>query len=68
MGVHLCHGAGGAVPERHRGRPACIRTAGIGQATARIFAAISGNQAAPLGDEDLARLDRIVLEVTCARV
>jgi PPOX class probable F420-dependent enzyme len=48
--------------------PACIRTAGIGQATARIFAAISGNQAAPLSDEDLARLDRVVLEITCAQV
>jgi PPOX class probable F420-dependent enzyme len=48
--------------------PAGIRTAGIGQATARIFAAISGNQAAPLSDEDLARLDRVVLDITCAHV
>jgi len=48
--------------------PACIRTVGIGQATARIFAAISGNQTAPLSDEDLARLDRVILEITCARV
>jgi pyridoxamine 5'-phosphate oxidase-like protein len=47
---------------------ACIRTAGIGQATARIFGAISGNQTAPLSDEDLARLDRVILEITCARV
>ena len=48
--------------------PACIRTAAIGQATARIFAAISGDQAAPLSDKDLARLDRVALEITCAQV
>jgi PPOX class probable F420-dependent enzyme len=48
--------------------PAHIRTAGIGQPTARIFAAITGNESAPLSDEDLAGLDRVILEITCARV
>lgn len=48
--------------------PARIRTTDIGRASARIFAAISGNQVGPLSDEDLAGMDRVILEITCAKV
>ena len=48
--------------------PARILTTGIGQASARLFAAISGSETGPLSDEDLASLDRVILEITCARV
>ena len=48
--------------------PARIRASDIGQATARIFAAITGSEVGPLSDEELARLDRVILEITCAKV
>jgi PPOX class probable F420-dependent enzyme len=47
--------------------PARIRTTGIGLASARIFAAMTGKEAGPLSDEDLAALGRVILEITCAR-
>lgn len=48
--------------------PARIRTSDIGQATARIFAAITGGEVGSLSDEELAGLDRVILEITCAKV
>jgi PPOX class probable F420-dependent enzyme len=48
--------------------PARIRTSDIGEATAMIFAAITGSEVGPLSDEELARLDRVILEITVAKV
>jgi hypothetical protein len=47
------------------GRRLCQR---LGEAFRTIFAAITGNGTEPLSDEDLAALDRVILEITCARV
>jgi PPOX class probable F420-dependent enzyme len=49
--------------------PARILTEGVGAPTTRIFEKISGNAPAdPLTDEVLAAVDRVVLELTVARV
>ncbi|MGQ0802781.1 MAG: TIGR03618 family F420-dependent PPOX class oxidoreductase [Actinomycetota bacterium] len=49
--------------------PARIVTEGVGEPTTRIFEVISGTAPAePLEDEDLAAVDRVILELTIERV
>jgi PPOX class probable F420-dependent enzyme len=49
--------------------PARILTAGIGAATAKIFAKVTGKEPDdPMSDETLAQIDRVVLELTIEHV
>ena len=49
--------------------PARILTTDIGGATAKIFAKVTGNEPdAPMSDETLAQIDRVILELTIEHV
>jgi hypothetical protein len=48
--------------------PARIRRKDIGEDTARLFKVFTGQEAEPQSDEDLAAIDRVILEIDVEKV